>query len=115
MTDAPERIWVWPCDPDLHNDSIDDGGWIYGSWDRARADPGFGAEYTRSDLIPQWQPISTAPRDGSDVVCYAEPHLIGGGIILLCWMEYKGVAAWWDFEMEAWNPTHWMPIPEAPK
>ena len=64
-----------------------------------------------------WQPIATAPRDGTRILVLA-PDL--GGI------SYYGVAQWaekdeWRPETVAgwfWSyatrPTHWMPLPPPP-
>ena len=65
----------------------------------------------------QWQPIETAPRDGSEVlVCRAATKHFG---------SYCVVAAWWG-NTKGWcvddpmyplhfEPTHWMPLPAPPK
>lgn len=57
-----------------------------------------------------WQPIETAPKDG-DVLVYVA-------------RSKEQFVAYWDEEEEAWRfapnaklktPTHWMPLPPAPK
>jgi hypothetical protein len=61
----------------------------------------------------QWEPISTAPKDGSDVFTASEPRL---------WIAYGATQRWidgkWcsDFGKDGWiptigQPTHWMPSP----
>lgn len=61
-----------------------------------------------------WQPIETAPKDGSSVLVYEgfEPIVTEG---------------WWDAEDEMWRPsgsrnypfwhqpTHWQPLPDPPE
>jgi len=62
--------------------------------------------------MSEWQPIETAPRDGTRVLIADED----------VWMA---VARFWPCNM-AWTedaasglklnePTHWMPLPEPPK
>lgn len=69
---------------------------------------------------PQWQPIDTAPKDGSDVLAWGprwkQPdyiHFRNGG-----WCEWVGLdtGEWEPITFsESFLPTHWMPIPEPPK
>lgn len=61
--------------------------------------------------VPGWQPIDTAPKDGSHVLCYA-PELqfvgfYGDPINKWCYMA-PGVP------VAPTQPTHWMPLPAAP-
>ena len=60
----------------------------------------------------QWQPIETAPKDGKvlclvngDEVLLLERYLING---LYQWQAHH--SSWPD----EYQPTHWVPLPEAP-
>lgn len=52
----------------------------------------------------KWQPISTAPRDGTEVLTFSPTG---------------GMRVDWARDDEKWqewvgHPTHWMPLPERP-
>jgi len=53
-----------------------------------------------------WNPIDTAPRDGSRILLWLPNHAPGRVV----------VGAWsFDYlEPEFWHPTHWMPLPKGP-
>ena len=61
-----------------------------------------------------WQPIETAPKDGTWILVYTPEN-----------EEFKGghsVATWamntWIYDgmcPEEWPPTHWMPLPQPPQ
>lgn len=59
----------------------------------------------------EWQPIETAPKDGTDILVYEKYKD----------SEYIVVASnhgfYWAFDDRDTeiNPTHWMPLPEPPK
>jgi hypothetical protein len=62
-----------------------------------------------------WQPIETAPRDGTAVLCF---RLLDGKpeIKTAYWRpdrEAFGGEAWSYFP--SYPPTHWMPLPEPPE
>lgn len=69
------------------------------------------------DVKNEWQPIETAPRDGTEV--FAVARFDGS----YCKNRYHG--HYTKFENEKWvisgtrrqkfRPTHWMPIPAPPK
>ena len=58
-----------------------------------------------------WQPIETAPRDGTRVLLYENGHYYAG--------ETEGDDGYWSsfcgqYVVTTPDPTHWMPLPEAP-
>lgn len=59
---------------------------------------------------PEWQPIDTAPRDGTVVLIYAPPHAGLGDII--CKASWHEDAGWCVDELR--DVTHWMPMPSPP-
>lgn len=65
--------------------------------------------------VPEWQPIETAPKDGT--------------VVLLAGCRKPVAAAWLEDEIDYWHvddnkrgpfalrgpgPTHWMPLPKPP-
>lgn len=84
----------------------------------------------RLSVVPAWQPIETAPKDGTEILVI-EPHgqavahwdeseggewdhglqrLVGGGQ----WVD--GTVGDWGCQEYRWlQPTHWMPLPAAPE
>lgn len=69
--------------------------------------------------LREWQPIVTAPKDGTEVLLYrpsvqCERKVFTGNIITGCgWANGK-----WNSEgaicSSGYEPTHWMPIPDPP-
>lgn len=77
--------------------------------------------------MSEWQPIHTAPTDGTVVILYGDSLIAAG------WYDPHGNYGWCfldDPEVQfdddkdyivpnAWlkksGPSHWMPLPEAPK
>lgn len=62
----------------------------------------------------EWEPIETAPKDGSQVPVWNPDNYYG------CW-PFMGE---WDVRSQTWRihidgqiiyPTHWLRIPEPPK
>jgi hypothetical protein len=69
-----------------------------------------------------WQPIATAPRDGTTVLV----HHPASGFVLVSWFPWGIGSAdndgfgtnWksdWDRSYLGSEPTHWMPLPAPPK
>ena len=62
--------------------------------------------------MSQWQPIDTAPKDGTHILAYQPGpfdcctviHWYGGAWSVV-------VVSYYDVE---WAPTHWMPLPPPP-
>ena len=68
--------------------------------------------------MTEWQPIDTAPKDGTDILAYLEWTDKSGEIRVIRWDEEMEV--WWgdyayDPDDEFEYPTHWMPLPAPPK
>ena len=69
--------------------------------------------------MTDWQPIETAPKDGTEVLGWSpDPR---DGIAIVKYETGLTMGKWsvvHDAESWAWNnydPTHWMPLPEPPK
>lgn len=64
------------------------------------------------DVRDAWQPIETAPKDGTAVL----GMLIGSNIPPpMRFMSGGWVISWDHHRLSEWDgPTHWMPLPEAP-
>lgn len=69
-----------------------------------------------------WQPIDTAPKDGTRVLlcdaCFAYPKAYPQCVAQGFWLE-TGHWGYWadrisDFQLVWFAPTHWMPLPEPP-
>ncbi len=65
----------------------------------------------------EWQPISTAPKDGTQVLAFARGDHMPEFYGVAQWAEAnpdfpRTVAGWfWPYAI---RPTHWMPLPPAP-
>lgn len=57
----------------------------------------------------EWQPIETAPKDGTHVLAYGEKHKI----VVVFWRE--GWSRWFTHPAQYHAyVTHWMPLPDEP-
>lgn len=72
--------------------------------------------------MSDWQPIETAPKDGTAVLVKSSEHPEYGEQVLwfdvsnLGWAGmYPGIAGWIDmfWDLAAPQPTHWMPLPPS--
>ena len=67
----------------------------------------------------RWQPIETAPKDGSHIVFYQpkEKYLDEGMIVGSFDGEFVSPAMvdGYDFECEVKNPTYWQHLPSPPE
>lgn len=72
-----------------------------------------------------WQPIETAPKDGTEILtCSFEvtqkpdgSSLIWYDCEVVHWVDYEERGGWWNGDVIRYpdSPTHWMPLPEPPK
>ena len=95
----PDTVWVEDENPHTPRRAYLGAG----SW------PGERTEYIRADLVPQWLPIETAPKDGTRFLAYEKRDISH----YPCWWnsDFQGWSGWqddWDSEPK---PTHWMPLP----
>lgn len=65
-------------------------------------------------LLPQWQTIDSAPRDGTHILTWTYPWAIAPAV--LQWVDGE----WRDDDRpmpagETWTPTHWMLPPATPE
>lgn len=59
--------------------------------------------------MTEWQPIETAPKDGTPIlVCDKGPYAY-----VAEWFQHS--RTWIGADKMYWEPTHWMPLPEPPK
>lgn len=63
----------------------------------------------------KWEPIETAPKDESILLYYPTDDII----IVGYWCDFKWqidhVGGYeWESDVDCIEPTHWMPLPEAP-
>lgn len=63
--------------------------------------------------MSKWQPIETAPKDGTQFIAWISHYYQGkGGHALVLWLPSKN--GWHDASARRVQPTHWHPLPEAP-
>ena len=55
----------------------------------------------------EWQPIETAPKDGTRVLIFSVDEVVVAHYEGDMWCENEYDNLWH-------NPTHWMPLPEPP-
>jgi hypothetical protein len=72
-----------------------------------------------TDQRTAWQPISTAPKDGTPVVVYAERGRRGkrrrAGVTFASVARWAGGWGWLSVPTDIQlHPTHWVPLPAPP-
>lgn len=96
LYEEPERIWAKAGMPGY----------------TCECHPGvYDVEYIRADLSPQWQPIETAPKDGTWILIWLDwiGHPMSSAFDNGSWQNLPWVA-----NSKLYNPTHWMPLPKPP-
>ena len=72
--------------------------------------------------MSEWQPIETAPKDGTPII--VARHMPSWGWVRgwATWESVCGISGWLSRgffnppgELGLAHPTHWMPLPEQPK
>lgn len=64
----------------------------------------------------KWQPIETAPKDGTKILLGCPASRGYSGVVEKCyWHKWdNGKGKWWDWVTPD-KPTHWMPLPTPPE
>lgn len=68
--------------------------------------------------MTQWQPIETAPKDGTEILLFdpdnSDDH--NGGVAQGYFsMKDGGRNEWVSMVFKTCKPTHWMPLPSPPE
>jgi hypothetical protein len=66
----------------------------------------------REEATPKWQPIETAPRDGTRLLLWLpewKRSEIGS------WLSCSRMLGWWSVQAKPVAPTLWQPLPDSPK
>lgn len=63
--------------------------------------------------VAGWQPIETAPKDGSEILALWKRSQIQSNGYGVVWFE-DGSWREFDYECLVSDPTHWMPLPSVP-
>lgn len=65
--------------------------------------------------MSEWQPISTAPKDGTDILLgMYRPEFVDPIVMNSCWLDREERGGHWMDWDGCPTPTHWMPLPEPP-
>jgi hypothetical protein len=66
----------------------------------------------------QWQPIETAPRDGTNILAIVSGNHPDSGEAFTPEVVFWRIDQWWNdcwgYDSTDYEPTHWMPLPEPP-
>lgn len=63
----------------------------------------------------EWQPIETAPKDGTQILVFMPTYFQGKGGMQVCvWMNWSDAPGWYSHVSGRHEPTHWMRLPEPP-
>lgn len=58
-----------------------------------------------------WQPIETAPKDGTEILLISRKGRIANGV----WVTANSNAGFWGWPYIFVEPAYWMPLPPPPK
>lgn len=88
------------------------------SWDGLDLRDALLARIDAALAEPQWRPIETAPKDGTQLLLVSED----GVQVVGYWGKHNHVPLYgwlrpvelYGEEVDGLDPTHWMPLPEKP-
>jgi len=58
----------------------------------------------------EWQPIATAPKDGTKVLLRGDPYSYSWATFVASWKVWPKYAGWQQDDLCDVEPTHWMPL-----
>ena len=61
--------------------------------------------------MTEWMPIESAPKDGRDILGYADG---GMTVVRWCWYYWSLAESGMGAEDGEWWPKYWQPLPEPP-
>ena len=117
---SPASVPGWKLVPDVPTSTmVLAGEKALSEHDFLRMDSAYCAMLAAAPTPPviedRWLPIETAPKDGIEVWCFNGEHCV------MRWISGEGYALWVyvdpllsDADPEPEQPSHWMPLPEAP-
>jgi len=62
-----------------------------------------------------WQPIDSAPKDGTDVLIYHQSRTSDSIIVIAQWTDDGMDSYHWCDAVAIYEPTHWQPLPDPPE
>ena len=62
-------------------------------------------------MFPKWQPISTAPKDGTRILVFEAEEGTAGTVRVSYWRDDTIPTGWTGGEH---SPSHWLPLPHPP-
>jgi len=62
-------------------------------------------------MFPKWQPISTAPKDGTSILIFEADDGTTGTVRVARWRDDTIPTGWTGSEHA---PSHWLPLPQPP-
>jgi hypothetical protein len=70
--------------------------------------------------VAGWQPIDTAPKDGTEILGYWHKPISYWRTEFIAWQrrhfwDKPGTEGWFDRNDEPFPATHWMPLPPPPE
>ena len=71
--------------------------------------------------MTNWQPIETAPKDGTVILLFVAPWVVAGYFDLdedvypWVWMDLDASGSLNGSRDDGTRPAHWMPLPEPPE
>ena len=113
MSEAPERIWggVYTSEITTYKPLHRAVGYVREDLYRAAKD-----ELARLREAQAWQPIETAPRDGTQFLAlWPHPDHDEKSSEIRTWYWEERWLNPYESSLYTPPPTHWMPLPEAPK